>query len=619
MSDEHNRSHDDKAADAWLELQLQEELGELQPPDLRHRVLASTSERRARAAQAVTARSHSTRWLTAAMVLIGIATVIGVIQFANKEAKPINSHLQDPKPAPKSGQAPQELLAKSLKQFQQHAATATGISIEAGLLGLPNSVKCLRYVDAAVASSMLTELQTLKQLPPAGWKWSNSIYLDLPDGRFMTCAVYQTDKHRLGIRGLGDFEMTERLRALLAPLIEATALKTRLVNGIVTSPEDLLPGRPEPIPPDIERLTCHNLADKDLALFARFKKLQTLDLSGCAKTIRGEGLSNLLLLTNLETLKLRYTKVADKHLATVGMHGALRHLDVSSHEQLTGTFLTTFSATNKLQSLMIGWGKTLTDEGPIVLSKVDSLTHLDLSGRHANELTTVGLSQFANMKALQHLNVNNMPVPMDKVMGYLGGLPDLHELHATFTNLSNSGLMMLRASHANKTRGTSIPLRSLDLTGCKELKDGTLKQLGNFVNLEHLNLSRTSLRNGTDSFQDLQSLNKLTKLELNGLRLNSNDCLHLARLPSLNHLDLSFNGGGIDDDALQHLATATHLTHLLLTGCDNFTDAGLITLGQLASLKHLDLNTCDGFTIDGLESFRALRPDCELRLPDRFR
>lgn len=56
-----------------------------------------------------------------------------------------------------------------------------------------------------------------------------------------------------------------------------------------------------------------------------------------------------------------------------------------------------------------------------------------------------------------------------------------------------------------------------------------------------------------------------------------------------------------------------------MSGCDNFTAGGLITLRQLAKLKHLDLSGCDGFTIDGLNSFRSLRPDCVLVLPRRFR
>ena len=282
MSHEQQKTPKDQAADRWLEIQLEEELGVVRQPDLRHRVLASDPQRRAHAAQQVSPPGYSSRLLAAAIVLIGIATVIGVVQFADDD-KPTSTHLQTPDPTPQPNQDPQpappqagqELRAKSLKEFQTHAATATRISITADLLGAPASqrhrIEANRFVVAAEQKATIqTELQTLQHLQPAGWKWSNSVRLDLPDGRFLTCAVYNTKEHRLGIRGLGDFKMTEVLRALLAPLVEDVGLKTRLAGGSVMSRDDLLPGRPHSIPKNIEQLTCRGLVDEDLELLARF-------------------------------------------------------------------------------------------------------------------------------------------------------------------------------------------------------------------------------------------------------------------------------------------------------------------------------------------------------------
>ena len=50
MNPDKYKSSKDPAADAWLELHLAEELGEVRAPDLRHRILACDSERRAHAA-----------------------------------------------------------------------------------------------------------------------------------------------------------------------------------------------------------------------------------------------------------------------------------------------------------------------------------------------------------------------------------------------------------------------------------------------------------------------------------------------------------------------------------------------------------------------------------------
>lgn len=631
----------ERAADVWLELELEEELGNVTQPDLRHRVLASAPERRAQAAQQVAPERRGARLLAAAIVLVGVATVIAVFQSVGDERdKPDNHQLtpdpdtpnpgpeqQDPQPKPTPTPKPREVLAKTQVQFQRHAAATTRISITAGPIG-PNSwqeamERNRTPLSAEATATMRQELQTLQPLQPAGWKWQNTIRLERDDGTFMTCSLYRFSESRIGIRGLGDFLITDKLRQLLVPIIEEVAMQTRLSTGSVRGPEDLRRRGRVAVPPDIQHLSCGGLRDDDLPLLMQFKKLESLDLS--SSNVGGKGLAHLLPI-KLDTLRMRYSPVSDKDLTELGAHQTLRHLDVSNHTELTGKFLYTFAASDRLQTLKIGWGNTLTDDAMRAIATMKSLTELDLSGRSAGKLTTSGLQMLGKARSLRVLRVDNLPVSMDELFASLGALPDLREVRATFTNVSNVGLLSMSARHAADFPQTAPPLRKLDLTGCKELQPGVTRVLGDFLQLEELKLARSSLavvdENGkptVNSFQDLQRLQKLTTLTLNGLRLNATACKHIARLPSLRHLDLSFNGDGIDDEAVGHLAEAKGLVHLELAGCDNVTDEGMRALSKMTWLTYLGLNTCDGFTAAGLDAFRKANPDCELRLPAQLR
>lgn len=623
MSHDHNKSSKHTAANAWLEIQLEEELGEVRPPDLRHRVLASDAERRAHAAHQVSAPSSTSRWLAAAVLLIGIATVFAVLQFSDQT--PDKNELDT---APQGAQG--EILAKSLAEFQQHAAMTTNISICASVLVSPDRLVLSEHIrtDVPVAARMLirTELRTLKKIRPAGWLWLHTIRLELPDNRYVTCAVHRTTEHRLGIRGLGDFEMTERLRASLAPILDAVRIKTRLEAGIVHSREDLLRDGDVAIPKDIETLNCSNLTDDDLQLLARFPDIRDLNLSRSGKTINGLGLQHLLQLPRLKKLNLSNIAVDDKHVAALGPHPTLGELDLSDSDHVRGTCFTAFANSPSLHKVHLQNTAALSDEGLAALATVPKLNYLNLSRSSRGNLTTAGLRRLGTMKRLQSLVLSKLPGEIDDVVAALGAAPMLRDLDLVDTQVTNAGLAAMVARRAAMPDKSALPLHNLNLSLCKQLQPGMVRHIGEFLNLRTLNMTRSSLatidKNGKatlDDCQDLQRLHKLEILELNGVRLDANACKHIARLPSLTRLDISFTGAGIDDAALHHLSEATKLKNLLLSGCDNFTDAGLIPLRQLTTLQLLDLNRCDGFSISGLDSFRSMRPDCELRLPDRFR
>jgi Leucine-rich repeat (LRR) protein len=621
-------SPSDPADDAWLELHLQEELADMTAPDLRHRILACSKQRRAEAAQQVRLQQPANHWIAAAVLLIGIATVATVLQLANADLHPDEAVLQDPK------LRQPELLVKSLAEFQKHAATATRISVTGDPTSMPNTMQHLLEANRATLPpatqrAILAELDQLRQVAPAGSVWTNGIRFELPNGRYLSCALHERSPRCLGIRGLGDFDISERLHALLQPALEAVAQKTRLAGGNVMSRQDLQRRGEVSIPSDIEHLTCRGLSDDDLQELAHFQNLKSLDLSGCSKTLKGPGLGHLAQLPKLAILNLRYTEVEDQSMFSLIMMSSLLELDVSNHQRLTGEFFNWPSIGCNLETLNIGWGKSLTDAGIAAIAKVPSIRHLDLSGRTMGILPTSAIARLAGMTGLQSLDLSNLPASIDEVLAALGALPDLRELKLSWTNVSNVGLMAMSSRHAADHHNQPLPLRSLDLTGCKQLQTGVLKSLGGFLHLERLKLDRSSLQtvdhNGAtsfDNFEDLQSLLKLQQLSLSSTRLDAEACKQIARLPSLRELNLSFSGNGIDDEALTELSKARQLARLELSGCDSFGDEGLAALmqmGRSGQLQLLDLNACDGFTVTGLDAFRQACPKCELRLPDHFR
>lgn len=611
------------AADAWLEVHLEEELGEVQAPDLRHRVMASNAEQRAAAALRSDRLSRRSTWLAAAALLIGIATVIAVIQ-ATAPATPVATNAPDQQD-PKS----KELIVKTYAEFQKHVKTATKMTLTAGWLAPQPMIEANTrngiVLDAEQLAIAITELQRLKRIRPAGWTWGNRIRIDLPDGRFLTFSIYKSTVHRVGIRGLTDFNMSEKLRALLVPLLKRVELQNRLLAGDVRGREDLLRQGEYSIPLDVKSMRCRDLEDGDLALLTRWTKLTDLDLSGSRKTLNGTTFSELLKLPLIK-LNLRHLQIDERHLDILGQHPTLRELNISTQSGITGACGTALAKSQSLRSLILREAVSLTDEGIESLTDTNSVTHLDLSYNRSPELTTAGLSQLREMRSLQSLSLTRSSASMDELMSALGELPNLRELDIRETNVSNVGIAAMHFRHAAKAGKPPLPLRTLDLTLCKGLQEGLLSQLGGYLNLEHLILSRSSFctvdatgRRTKDNFQDLLSLQKLQRLELNGTRVDAEACKHIARLPSLTYLDLSFTGSGITDQAVEHLSDATNLEHLELTGCDEFGDKGLLTLTKLKRLKHLDLNTCDGMTADGVAAFRKARPDCELKLPSRLR
>lgn len=116
-------------------------------------------------------------------------------------------------------------------------------------------------------------------------------------------------------------------------------------------------------------------------------------------------------------------------------------------------------------------------------------------------------------------------------------------------------------------------ITSLGLSGCKEVTDEGVRHLARLPSLRHLDLSGTGI---TDAgLQTLRDLPQLRTISLAGTRVTDEGIGALAHCDELEHVNLAATGAG--DGALRVLAGKRKLHHLVIA----LTDAGLPLLHEL--------------------------------------
>ena len=115
----------------------------------------------------------------------------------------------------------------------------------------------------------------------------------------------------------------------------------------------------------------------------------------------------------------------------------------------------------------------------------------------------------------------------------------------------------------------------------------------------------------TDATARVAALDHITSLHLGGSReLTDEGLLHLARMPQLEHLDLSeYPGGKLTDRGLEVLRHLPNLRTFEMTWQAGITDAGVANLrfcDQLESVNLMGSPTGDG-AIEALQGKPKLR------------
>ena len=295
---------------------------------------------------------------------------------------------------------------------------------------------------------------------------------------------------------------------------------------------------------------CHLNQNFTKDSFRNIDQLRELNLSGNNQV---DNISEILkYLTNLEKLILRNAGL--KRLPNV-FHD-LVELDVS-YNHLDNNFTATLVDFDKLQYLNMAYCN-LTLISANTFRKMSSMTHLILSG---NNLKSLGFDLFLTLPYLESLELNNC-----QFEGPLNGKLALFENHVPFTHLKQLYL-------------SKNPLKITD-------NDGPLlpKQ---FSRLELLDISYCNI-----SFLPKNAFSltpNITKLKLNGNKLNSNQNNsfdYLMFLPHLEELDLTNNRlKTFFHHKIQNKSRITKLTFF-----DNPWNCGLFICDLFQWLKKQDQN-----------------------------
>lgn len=232
----------------------------------------------------------------------------------------------------------------------------------------------------------------------------------------------------------------------------------------------------------------------------------------------------------------------------------------------------------------------VTDHGMEHLSRIRTLTHLELA---ADEVTEQGLAALAKLTRLERLRLRGAGIT-DAALPKLETLRRLKWLALWTPAVTDAGLEVL-------TRLPNIEHLSLSSRG---ITDAAFAHFATLPNLRRLVLNDTRLcGSGLGQIVPGRDLTKLYELKLNGPETCDGAPQYLKNVPNLQILGLE--GRHVTDAGLTQLASLEHLRELTLcrTGV---TDGGLCQLAKLEQLTELSL---DGTAVTdaGLDELAALK------------
>jgi hypothetical protein len=181
---------------------------------------------------------------------------------------------------------------------------------------------------------------------------------------------------------------------------------------------------------------------------------------------------------------------------------------------------------------------------------------------------------------------------------HISKIKSLTELEICFSNVSNTGLKHLTTLADN-------PLVKLDLCGSNNITDEDLECLTLFRGITTLGMSYTE--NITDKgVRVLSKLPLLTSLDISE-SAGGTDSVLLAVCEIASLHKLSMRTSFVTDDGLCALSKLNGLTTLDLGQSNCITDAGMREVARLRSLTSLDITGCPGITDAGISALHDLR------------
>ena len=193
--------------------------------------------------------------------------------------------------------------------------------------------------------------------------------------------------------------------------------------------------------------TASPISDEGLRHLAKHAGLESLKISGLG--ITGAGIDHIAKLTNLNELALYWAgpykqgNLTDESLTKLAALKSLEHLVLPNN----GTF--TLSAVSQLNNLpSLKWLEVsgiVQDGSGLDLSKLTSLTYLDLKMAKGDTLRDEDLSTISKLKRLEHLRLYpwSSSTISDAGLAHLADLPSLEMLDVGGLNITDDGMRHL--------------------------------------------------------------------------------------------------------------------------------------------------------------------------------
>ncbi|KAL3775761.1 hypothetical protein ACHAW5_005331 [Stephanodiscus triporus] len=228
------------------------------------------------------------------------------------------------------------------------------------------------------------------------------------------------------------------------------------------------------------------------------------------------------------------------------------------------------------------------------------LRHLDLS--NCNKVTNSGIRHIGECcQNLRSIILSNLKRVSDIGVRCLAtGCKHLEALNGSGMSMLSDGIdrsFSLEGMQALGHSNSSVTLKHLNLRGCSLVSTLTMKAIGNFSNLETLDLSGCDKLTLVGAICIGKACKRLSSLSFS----SCGDCINDAMLEVIvNHLEhlssanLSFCPK-VSDRSLKALATCSRLETLDLTGCVGVSDQSILQLceGHFSpGLRHLFLARC---------------------------
>lgn len=457
--------------------------------------------------------------------------------------------------------------------------------------------------------SLLRDILSLQSLVIDGAMLSEVITKAFDGSRLESLTIVEHPvKPNQGLASLRFLKSLQSLRLKGIPLAE---LQAAIPDGL----------------PDLQGLTCNIATNSDVEQLTSWKALRELNLSGSAEvsddsflslrkisdiesldlsgtaivgnqlellkslplkrlslndtSLSGDGVMAVVKMPRLEFLSLQNSAVDNASLEPLAKMRELKVLDV------VGAW-TTRGGRQKFRSVM----------PDCELLPADAEVALDARGRQAllrTIFSAQGKVTFQAPDGSEKLARNEAEIPAGNavVVGVDLSKPSTGLTDADFASLAALQDLRTLSLYGSTWSDRSMrqlqeltELRSLTLDQVEKVTDRGIRYLLACPQLETLRVNIVGLTD--QSGKVLARLQALKFVQLNQTDVTGEILESLASLPTLTKLDISFPVRGY----VRFIGQMPVLNHLVLTGCENLSDADFGELGRLRNVRQLTIRRC---------------------------